>query len=103
MPPARTETVGKWCSRSSCAALTKRPTVLPTVTRGCPRWGTSALRWPSSLPGRASGGGGWAGGPPQGDTRQGRYIVSLYFTTAWAGRVLRLLYAPWYSVGVLTA
>jgi hypothetical protein len=39
MPPARTETVGKWCSRKSRAALTERPSVCHTVTMGRPRWG----------------------------------------------------------------
>ena len=48
MPPARTETVGKWCSRNSSAALTERPSVLHTVTMGRPRWGTSSLSRPSS-------------------------------------------------------
>jgi hypothetical protein len=48
IPPERTETVGKWCSRNSSAALTERPSVFHTVTRGRPRWGRSSLSRPSS-------------------------------------------------------
>jgi len=47
IPPVRTETVGKRCSRTSSAARTERPSVVHTITRGRPRWGTSSLRRPS--------------------------------------------------------
>jgi hypothetical protein len=47
IPPVRTETVGKWCSRNSSAARTERPSVFHTMTRGRPRWGTSSLSRPS--------------------------------------------------------
>ena len=47
IPPVRTETVGKRCSRTSSAARTERPSVVHTITRGRPRWGTRSLRRPS--------------------------------------------------------
>ena len=48
MPPVRTETIGKWCSRSSCAALTERPSVCHTVTMDRPQWGTRSRSRPAS-------------------------------------------------------